>query len=60
MKKLELKFLNTEGKTVIYSLEKPIGPARGMLVRYYFTVNFYYSFLQQLIFHLLLQLLYFV
>ncbi|SFA99521.1 Protein of unknown function [Lentibacillus halodurans] len=27
MKKLELKFLNEEGKTVTYSLEKPVEPA---------------------------------
>ncbi|MGY0694776.1 DUF2922 domain-containing protein [Virgibacillus sp. FSP13] len=26
MKKLELKFLNKEGKTVTYSLEKPVDP----------------------------------
>lgn len=26
MKKLELKFYNTEGKTVTYSLEKPVEP----------------------------------
>ncbi|WP_106495772.1 DUF2922 domain-containing protein [Lentibacillus sp. Marseille-P4043] len=26
MKKLELKFLNKEGKTVTYSLEKPVEP----------------------------------
>lgn len=26
MKKLELKFLNEEGKTVTYSLEKPVEP----------------------------------
>ncbi|TMN22106.1 DUF2922 domain-containing protein [Lentibacillus cibarius] len=26
MKKLELKFLNEDGKTVTYSLEKPIEP----------------------------------
>ncbi|WP_163970328.1 DUF2922 domain-containing protein [Oceanobacillus halotolerans] len=26
MKKLELKFLNKDGKTVTYSLEKPIEP----------------------------------
>ncbi|WP_106494689.1 DUF2922 domain-containing protein [Lentibacillus sp. Marseille-P4043] len=26
MKKIELKFLNKEGKTVTYSLEKPIDP----------------------------------
>ncbi|RYG72168.1 DUF2922 domain-containing protein [Lentibacillus lipolyticus] len=26
MKKLELKFLNQDGKTVTYSLEKPIEP----------------------------------
>ncbi|QKY70401.1 DUF2922 domain-containing protein [Lentibacillus sp. CBA3610] len=27
MKKLELKFLNEDGKTVTYSLEKPVEPA---------------------------------
>ncbi|GGJ98715.1 potassium channel protein [Lentibacillus kapialis] len=27
MKKLELKFLNEDGKTVTYSVEKPVEPA---------------------------------
>ncbi|MGP4106031.1 DUF2922 domain-containing protein [Virgibacillus sp. L01] len=33
MKKLELKFLNTEGKTVTYSLEKPIEPVDPVAVK---------------------------
>ncbi|MBP1948388.1 DUF2922 domain-containing protein [Virgibacillus litoralis] len=33
MKKLELKFLNAEGKTVTYSLEKPIEPVDPVAVK---------------------------
>ncbi|WP_164667749.1 DUF2922 domain-containing protein [Virgibacillus doumboii] len=33
MKKLELKFLNEEGKTVTYSLEKPIEPVDSVAVK---------------------------
>jgi len=32
MKKLELKFLNEDGKTVTYSLDKPIEPADASAV----------------------------
>ncbi|GAA0606672.1 DUF2922 domain-containing protein [Virgibacillus siamensis] len=33
MKKLELKFLNAEGKTVTYSLDKPVEPVDSAAVK---------------------------
>lgn len=33
MKKLELKFLNTDGKTVTYSLDKPVEPVDAVAVK---------------------------
>lgn len=33
MKKLELKFLNEDGKTVTYSLEKPVEPVDPATVK---------------------------
>ncbi|WP_164667650.1 DUF2922 domain-containing protein [Virgibacillus doumboii] len=33
MKKLELKYLNEEGKTVTYSLEKPVEPVDPVAVK---------------------------
>ncbi|WP_174614860.1 DUF2922 domain-containing protein [Virgibacillus ihumii] len=33
MKKLELKFLNVDGKTVTYSLDKPIEPVDPVAVK---------------------------
>lgn len=33
MKKLELKFLNADGKTVTYSLDKPVEPVDPVAVK---------------------------
>ncbi|TMN21764.1 DUF2922 domain-containing protein [Lentibacillus cibarius] len=33
MKKLELKFLNQDGKTVTYSLEKPVEPVDSAAIK---------------------------
>lgn len=33
MKKLELKFLNEDGKTVTYSLEQPVEPADPQAIK---------------------------
>ncbi|GAA0438986.1 DUF2922 domain-containing protein [Lentibacillus halophilus] len=33
MKKLELKFLNQDGRTVTYSLEKPVEPADPVAIK---------------------------